>query len=87
MFVMIQHEVADPATFWAIVSEEMEHLPAGLTLLQSLPSRFGTTEFSLWQTDEMETLQHFVEGKLSLVSHNWFFPIHDANAFRLPVVN
>jgi len=85
MFVVIQHEVRDPATFWSIVSEEMDHLPDGIALLQSLPNEFGTTEFSLWKTEQMETLQAFVERKLGLVSQACFFPVHAGNAFGLPV--
>lgn len=84
MFVLIHHEVRDPATFWNIVTEEIERLPAGLVLLQSLPDHFGTAEFSLWQAEQLEALQKFVNEKLSLVSRSTFFPIEAANAFGLP---
>jgi hypothetical protein len=85
MFVVIQHEVRDPATFWSIVADELDNLPDGLALLQSLPNQFGTTEFSLWKTDQMDTLQRFIEWKLGLVSRACFFPIHAGNAFGLPI--
>lgn len=87
MFVVIQHDVSDPATFWCIVAEEVEHLPDGLELLQSLPNEFGTTEFSLWKTETLEALQHFVEEKFTLVSRSALFPIHSGNAFGLPAVH
>lgn len=85
MFVLIHHEVRDPATFWNIVTEEIEKLPEGIVLLQSLPSRFGTAEFSLWQTDRVEALQQFVDSKLNLVCHSTFIPIDAGNAFGLPL--
>lgn len=84
MFVLIHHEVRDPATFWNIVSEEIDHLPDGLVLLQSLPDHFGTAEFSLWQAEHLDGLKKFVQEKLSLVSRNTFFQIEAANAFGLP---
>ena len=84
MFVLIHHEVRDPATFWNIVTEEMEHLPAGLMLVQSLPARFGAAEFSLWETEQVDALQQFVDTKLGLVSRSTYFPIDAGNAFGLP---
>ena len=86
MFVLIHHEVRDPATFWNIVAEEMEHLPEGLMLVQSLPARFGTAEFSLWETDQVGALKQFVESKLGLVSRSSYFPIDAGNAFGFPQV-
>lgn len=85
MFVLIHHEVRDPATFWNIVTEEMDHLPDGLVLLQSLPSRFGTAEFSLWQTERMEELQRFVDSRLNLVCRSTYIPIDAGNAFGFPL--
>jgi hypothetical protein len=87
MFVVVEHEVTDPATFWCIVSEEVDHLPDGLELLQSLPNEFGTKEFSLWRTDTIEALQRFMEEKLALVSTSAMFPIHAGNAFGLPATH
>ena len=84
MFVVIQHEVRDPATFWCVLSEEMEHLPSGLALIQSLPSSYGTTEFSLWAAESLEQLRPFVEEKLGLVCRNVLYPIDARNAFGLP---
>ena len=84
MYVVIQHEVRDPATFWSLLTDEIEHLPDGVALIQSLPSHFGTTEFSLWKTERVDVLQPFIEEKLGLVSRNVLHAIDSANAYGLP---
>ena len=86
MLVLIHHEVHDPATFWSIVAEEIEHLPGGITLLMSLPNRYATVEFSLWETLSLEVLQRLVDERVGHVSRNCFYPIEAANAFGLELV-
>src|SRR5690606_39648636 len=69
-----------------LVTEAMEHLPAGLMLVQSLPARFGAAEFSLWEAERVDALQQFVDTKLGLVSRSTYFPIDAGNAFGLPQI-
>lgn len=83
MFVLIHHEVSEPATFWSIISEEIEHLPAGTQLLLSLPNHHATVEFSLWTAESLESLQRWVDERVRDVSRNTFYPIEAANAFGL----
>jgi len=83
MFVVIHHQVTDPATFWSIISEEIEHPPTGIELLLSLPNRHATVEFSLWNAESLESLQQWIEENVRHVSRNTFYPIEAANAFGL----
>lgn len=83
MFILIHHEVSEPATFWSIISEEIEHLPDGVALLFSLPNHLATVEFSLWQAESAEQLQAWVDERVRHVSRNTYHQIEAANAVGL----
>lgn len=84
MFVVVHHQVRDPATFWSMVLDRLEQLPEGITMRQSLPTRDAAVEFSLWETLSVESLREFIEEDLRVVSTNTYYPIEAGNAVGLP---
>lgn len=84
MFVVVHHQVRDPATFWSMVLDRLEQLPEGVRMRQSLPTRDATVEFSLWETLSLDLLRDFIEEELQVVSTNTYYAVEAGNAVGLP---
>ena len=84
MFVVVQHTISDPATFWATAERSVATLPAGVRLMQVLPNAGGTRSVCLWQGDSVETVRRVIEETVGHVSTNEYFAVDEKSAVGLP---
>lgn len=83
MYVIVQHEISDPARVREITQAVV--LPPHLTLLQVLPDAAGTHQVCLWEADSEAAVREFVEPALAGVSANTYFAVAADRAMGLPV--
>jgi hypothetical protein len=84
MFIVAQHQISDPATFWSTVQEAAPTLPSDVKLRQVLPNAQGTEAICLWEADSVDAVREVVEGSVGAVSTNTFFTVDSARAVGLP---
>jgi hypothetical protein len=83
MYVIVEHEIADPEQVRAIV--QAAEIPADLKLHQVLPNADGTRQVSLWEADGAYAVRAFVEPALAGLSANTYFAVAPWRALGLPV--
>ena len=84
MYVVAQHKITDSAKFFEGAQAGMATIPAGLTLLQFLPSADGSKAICLWEAGQVDQVKSFVDGLLGQVSTNDFYEVEGKNAVGLP---
>src|SRR5687768_15856886 len=84
MYVVVQHKISDPATFWSMAKETLSSMPEGLQLHQSLPNADGSQCVCLWSADSVESVQDFIESGVGHISSNDYYAVETQNALGLP---
>jgi len=84
MYIIIEHEISNPKTFWEGAKSGMANLPSTMKLHQVLPNREGTKAVCLWEAGGVDEVKALVEGAVGKVSHNTYFAVEAANAQGLP---
>ncbi len=84
MYVIIEHEIFDPKTFWETAEAELANLPSNVKLHQSLPNRDGTKAVCLWESASEWEVREYVEGIVGDTSRNTYFAVESENAMGLP---
>lgn len=84
MYIVVEHEISDPNTFWEKAQSGMADLPPGLKLHQVFPSSEGTKSVCLWEANGVEDVESFVEEAVGEVSSNTYFTVKDEEAVGLP---
>lgn len=84
MYVVAEHEITDPGSFWQAVQEGMTTMPSQLTLHQAFPNEDGTRAVCLWEAGELDEVREFVDGSVGTYSRNRYFTVEASNALGLP---
>jgi hypothetical protein len=84
MYIVVQHKISDPATFWSMAGEALSSLPEGVKLCQSLPNADGSQCVCLWSADSVDTVKELIESKAGHISNNEYYAVETQNAMGLP---
>ena len=86
MYVIVQHELKDPPAAFARGERMMtgEGAPAGVRVLQFLPSQEGDAVTCLWEAPSVVAVQGYVDETLGTASENHCYPVDAGQAFARP---
>jgi hypothetical protein len=84
MYVLVQHYVSDPATFWSDVRYALAALPAHLTLHQCFPTPDGTHAVCVWEAGSLRDVKAFIETYVGHVSRNLYFQVDNQEGVSTP---
>ena len=84
MYVIVQHEISNPKTFWETAQTATANLPSHLKVHQTLPNHEGTKAVCLWEASGVDEVKKLVEGAVGNFSRNTYFAVETANAMGLP---
>ena len=82
MYVLVQHTISQPATFWN--SADPNNMPADLKLHHTFPTPDGTRAVCIWEAESVEALRNFLEPLLGSVSRNEYFAVENREGFARP---
>jgi len=82
MYIIVEHEISNPKTFWETAKSVA--LPSNLKLHQTFPNREGTKAVCLWEASRVDEVKDLVESALGNVSKNTYFAVEAENAMGLP---
>jgi hypothetical protein len=82
MYVLVQHTISQPATFWN--SADPNNMPADLKLHHTFPTPDGTRAVCIWEAESVEALRAFLEPLLGSVSRNEYFAVENREGFARP---
>ena len=82
MYVLVQHSISDPATFWA--AADTSTLPPALTLHHTFAGKDGTHAVCLWEVESVDALRAFLEPATAQASRNEYFEVENKEGFAAP---
>ena len=84
MYVMVQHYISDPRTFWSDVQYSLPTLPPYMTLHHCFPTPDGTHAVCLWEAESIRDVKAFLESYIGHVSKNLYFQVENRESVSLP---
>jgi hypothetical protein len=86
MFISVNHQINNPAEFWAAAQKSLPELPAqGVQkVLNVFPSTDMSQSTCIWEADSIDALDKYLRSKVSDWSSETYFEIDKANAMGLP---
>ena len=84
MFIIVEHEISNPQTFWETAKTATSGLPSHLKVHQTLPNKEGTKAVCLWEATSVDEVKGLIEGAVGKVSRNSYFAVEPGNAMGLP---
>ena len=84
MYVLVQHYISDPPTFWSNVQYSLPNLPAYVTLHHCFPTPDGTHAVCVWEADSVRDVKAFVESYVGHVCKSLYFPVENHDGIGAP---
>ena len=85
MLVIAQHTgITDPQAFWAKAQSVIGATPAGTTVLSVYPSQDGKTGTCIWEAENVDQLQQFLDSASDGLATNFCYEVNEAAAMGLP---
>ena len=84
MYVLVQHYVSDPQTFWSDVRYALTALPPHLLLHHVYPTPDGSHAVCLWEAESVRDVRAFIETYVGHVSRNLYFEVENREGIGTP---
>ena len=85
MLVIAQHtNITDPAAFWTKAQSVIGATPAGTKVLSVFPSQDGKTGTCVWEAENVDELQKFLDKESVGLATNYCYEVNEAAAIGLP---
>lgn len=84
MFVLIHHEIHDPAIFWSTAEEAIATIPDDLLLHTTISAADGTCATCVWEANSVARVREFVETALGAFATNRYAEAENREGVTLP---
>jgi hypothetical protein len=84
MYIVVKHNISNPAKFWETAQASMATLPKDVKLHSTLPNRDGSNAVCLWEANSIDTVKEAIEPLLGQISRNEYFEVDANKAIGLP---
>jgi hypothetical protein len=82
MYVVVQHTITDPATFWN--SADPNAVPPHVRLHHTFPTPDGTHAVCLWEAESVDAVRQVLEPLVGAVSRNEYFAVENREGLARP---
>lgn len=82
MYILVQHTISDPPTFWSVA--DPRELSPKAKLHHTFPTPDGTRAVCIWEADSLDELRSLLEPVVGRVSRNEYFPVENREGFAMP---
>jgi hypothetical protein len=84
MYVVVEHNISDPAAFWSGAQQVIPNLPPALTLHHTFPSPDGAKAICVWEAASVEAVRTFLEPAVGAMSRNIYYQVPNREGVALP---
>ena len=84
MYIVVKHNISNPAKFWETAQASMPSLPKDVKLHSTLPSREGSNAVCLWEANSIDAVKAAIEPLVGEISRNEYFEVDAKKAIGLP---
>ena len=86
MYVVVNHQITDPAKFWAGAQSLTASLPAGLKVLHTFPSTDGRKAVCVWEANSVEAVRGFLDPATAGAARNDYFEAPNKEGMAMPTL-
>jgi hypothetical protein len=82
MFIMVQHTISEPASFWN--AADPNTLSPQIKLHHTFPTPDGTRAVCIWEAASVDAVRNLLEPLLERISRNQYFAVENREGFARP---
>ena len=82
MYILVQHTITDPTTFWT--KADPRTLSADVKLHHSFPTPDGTRAACIWEAESVDAVRNLLEPLVGQASRNEYFTVENREGFAMP---
>jgi hypothetical protein len=82
MYVLVQHTISEPATFWN--AADPNTLSPNLKLHHTFPTPDGTRAVCIWEAESVDALRNLLEPVIGRVSRNEYSQVENREGYARP---
>lgn len=75
MYVLIEHRISDPDSFFGTAESALSQMPPTIKLHHTFPTTDGTRAFCVWEADTINDVRDFIEPAVGQFSRNEYFEV------------
>jgi hypothetical protein len=82
MIIVVNHNISNPADFWASAQKSLPALPEGgvTRVMQVMPNNDMTQATCVWEAESIETLDSYLRSKVQDWSTETYYELNTAAA-------
>ena len=84
MYVLVHHDVSDPAGFWSNAQKGLANMPDHLVLHHTLSAKDGTRATCLWEAESVDAVRDFLEPLLGPTTKNEYREAENREGIAVP---
>jgi hypothetical protein len=84
MLIIAHHNISDIEGFWSTAEKATQNLPGSLKIISVYPSQDGKTGTCLWEADNVEEVQVFLNQNAGQYAQNFCYEVNVEKAIGLP---
>lgn len=82
MYVLVQHDISEPAGFWG-KADSMQP-PAGTTLHHTFAAADGSRAVCVWESDSVDSVRDYLDGAVGRMARNEYFQVPNREGVVFP---
>ncbi len=86
MYIVVNHEIDDPAGFWTLARSATANLPAGFKVHQTLSSPDGRRAVCVWEAASVEAVRDFLDPATAGMARNEYFESVNSEGTSMPAL-
>ena len=75
MYVLIEHSISDPDSFFSTAESALSQMPPTIKLHHTFPTLNGTRAICVWEADTIDEVREFIESAVGRFSRNEYFEV------------
>ena len=75
MYVLIEHHISDPDSFFTTAESALSQTPPTIKLHHTFPTTDGTRAICVWEADTIDEVRDFIESAVGRFSRNEYFEV------------
>ncbi len=84
MYVLIEHSISDPDSFFNTAESALSQMPPAIKLHHTFPSTDGTRAVCVWEANTIDDVRDFIEPAVGRFSRNEYFEVPNKEGIANP---
>ncbi len=84
MYVLVQHSISDPASFYKAAEQANQKMPSNVTLHHTFSAEDGAKAVCVWEAPTVAAVKDFLESAVGKFSRNDYYEVPNKEGVVFP---